>query len=168
MPNFRRSAPLLLVAALALLTGCAAPLDGAKVAIASAVSFYDTAEPKLVTEYAAAQADCLAKGYAPSATEACVAAVRQQWAPIRTAATSAFVAITGAEGALHLAEAATAIGQTPDLGALAAALAQALEAADKMRRAILTLPGYELPDHPATPLPSSVLPSASAVPAGAK
>jgi hypothetical protein len=33
---------------------------------------------------------------------------------------------------------------------------------------ILTLPGYELPDHPATPLPSSVLPSASAVPAGAK
>ena len=121
------------VALILALSGCASPLDAARLSLGAVVSVYQTAEPRLERERAAAGQACLD---APPPPEPCLDAVRAKWAPVRKASERAYRAIVAALALLHLAEAGAALGQATDVGKLARAVSLAVDAAGAFHAAI--------------------------------
>lgn len=157
-------APLIAVLFLALVcavvpTGCASPLNSAKLVVGAAAELYTVEEPRLEAAEKRALDACLATAVPPAARPACVEQVVADWAPTKAALTSLDAALHVARFGLIVAAAGgSAIVTAAGDGDLAKMVAEVLDAALQLQR--LTAPKGAAPL-----LPPSVLPAATPAPA---
>lgn len=153
MNSFRRfaSAPRLLALLLFVLTGCAGPLDGSKLALNAVREILVEAGPLFEQGERAAFARCA--GLPTVAEDAtCSAAVKKAWAPRKEALLAAREAWGIGLAAVRAAEAAQALGQRADVAAAIAAVSAAIAAADRLR----VFPAPQVAPPAAPPAPASV------------
>ena len=142
--------------ALACLSGCAAPLNTARVVVGTAANLYNANEPRIEAAEKRALDACLTLPVEPVDRPACVDRVVEQWAPVKAALVVLDGAIHAARGALLIADAAALTGAPVAVDDLARQVAEVLDAAVTLQR--LTAPKAVAPLLPARVLP--VAPSA--------
>lgn len=126
---FSRPRAVALLAFVALSTiGCAAPLDGARLAIGAGAKLYNTAEPRISKAYEADETACLRRLVEIAAARACVVEVQVAWKDRRFAVEAFYAALNAAEATLALAESADATGQPIDLVELTGVVADLIKA----------------------------------------
>ena len=143
---------LMLVLAL-LVTGCAGPLDGSRLALNAVREALVETVPLFEQGERAAFARCAALPTA-AADAACSAAVKKAWAPRKEALLAAREAWTVGLAAVRAAEAAAALGQEPDVAAAIAACSAAVAAMERLR----VFPAPQVT--PGAPAPPPVPPAA--------
>ena len=158
---------LLLLALTLLVTGCAGPLDGSKLALNAVREVLVETVPLFEQGERDAFARCGALPTA-AADATCSAAVKKAWAPRKEALLAAREAWTVGLAAVRAAEAAEALGQRPDVAAAVAACSAAVAAMERLR--VLPVPQVA-PGAPAPPpvppaAPPAVVPPAPARPSG--
>ena len=137
--------------ALACLSGCAQPLNTAKVVVGTAADLYNASEPRLEAAEKRDLDGCLTAPVAPVDRPACVDRVVEQWAPVKAALVALDAAIHAARGALLIADAAALTGAPVAVDDLARQVAAVLDAAVTLQR--ITAPKAVAPLLPARVLP---------------
>ena len=138
------------------LTGCANPLNSARLVVGSAADLYNVSEPRLEAQEKAALDACLTEATQPAQRPACVDGVVTAWAPVKAALVALDGAISAARLGLLVAAASDATGKS-------------LDSAEVQRLVLAVIDAVTALQQVGSPRPSpapSAAPSATGAPVG--
>lgn len=138
------------------ITGCANPLNSARLVVGSAADFYNAAEPRLEAQEKADLDACLTAE--PAAKRpACVEGVIASWGPTKTALVALDGAISAARLGLLIAASSDAMGKPVDAAEVQRLVLAVIEAVTALQRTAAP--------RPSSPAPLAA-PSATGAPVG--
>lgn len=137
-------AACLLVLTLAA-TGCASPLNTAKLVVGGAADLYNTMEPRLEAAEKGELDACMAPPADPKASPACVEQVVTAWAPVKNALVALDGAIAAARLGLLVAAASDATGKPIDAAEVQRLVLAVIDAVTALQRAAAPRPSSPAP-----------------------
>ena len=133
------------------LTGCANPLNSARLVVGSAADLYNVSEPRLEAQEKAALDACLTEATQPAQRPACVDGVVTAWAPVKAALVALDGAISAARLGLLVAAASDATGKSLDSAEVQRLVLAVIDAVTTLQRLGTPHPAPASPAVPSAP-----------------